>query len=165
MGHIYLIGFMGSGKTTVAKELGRLLERPVLDTDQLIEAQHGPIKDIFKREGERVFRAYESKVLRGIKVKQAIVATGGGIVENQENVDYMHYNGFTIYLQASFREVSKRLKNDEARPLWTADQHAQNLYDHRFKMYERSAHEHIRTDHKTPLEIAAIIARLIELRE
>src|SRR5699024_5291468 len=137
---IYLIGFMGSGKTSVGKRLGAIMNKPVIDTDEVIEKTYGLITHIFKHEGEEAFRAYESAVLQGIPVKDRIISTGGGIVESKENLDYMHYTGIIINLQASFQEILKRLKYDRGRPMWNQDiNDRKKLYDRRQHLYETHA--------------------------
>ncbi|TLS36346.1 shikimate kinase [Pseudalkalibacillus caeni] len=115
---IYLIGFMGAGKTTVGKALSDKLEVPVIDTDEYIEREKKKtIKAIFKEEGEPAFRDYESQILRMLPKRYVVITTGGGIVTREENLTWMKQNGLVIYLYCNTEELLKRLKNDKTRPL------------------------------------------------
>jgi shikimate kinase len=115
---IFLTGFMGAGKTSVGKELAALLNLPVIDTDQLIEQKAGKsINEIFAVEGEAAFRKYERELLRTLPREGVIVTTGGGIVIQKENRDWMKKNGVVIYLHCEPEEILQRLANDTSRPL------------------------------------------------
>lgn len=159
---IYLVGFMGSGKSTIGELLHHHLNRPHLDTDQMIVDQYGDIASIFQREGEKQFRDYETEVLARIPGDHYVVSTGGGIVERQENHKLMKHNGLIIYLDASFAEIAERLGNDPTRPLWgkqNADK--QQLYQRRRKCYRALADYTIMTDQKTPENIVNDILALL----
>jgi shikimate kinase len=137
--HIYLIGFMGSGKTTVAKRLSERLNLAYLDIDDTVEKKlNKKISSVFKEEGEDAFRRYESISLKNVGITP-IISTGGGIVEKDENIDWMQKTGIIIYLHTSFGLINNRLQNDSSRPLWRADEENQKLYARRIVMYERCA--------------------------
>ncbi|HET7657327.1 MAG TPA: shikimate kinase [Bacillales bacterium] len=115
---IFLTGFMGAGKTTVGKALGRRLALSVFDTDELIEnALAKSITDIFAEEGEDAFRGYETNVLKKVTWDNVIVTTGGGIVTREENRKWMKQNGTVFYLHCEAKELYFRLANDSQRPL------------------------------------------------
>jgi shikimate kinase len=136
---IYLIGFMGSGKTTVGQVLSEKLEVPFVDVDQEIEKRLGKrIVNIFEVEGESGFRKQETTVLRSIQ-NIPIVSTGGGIVEREENITFMKKSGIIVYLQTSFERITKRLTGDSSRPLWKGNEETRNLYQRRIKLYEACA--------------------------
>jgi shikimate kinase len=118
-GHIYLIGMMGAGKSTVAKLLSQLLKRPFVDTDKRIAEQAGVnVADIFEYEGESGFRARERQALQELKnAQKSIVATGGGLVIDPLNRLFLRETGTTVYLQASPEELWRRVKRDRSRPL------------------------------------------------
>lgn len=139
MKHIFLIGFMGSGKTAVAKELSHILQEKHIDLDTLVETmQKKDIPTIFKDEGEGAFREYEHQALHLIE-NAPIISTGGGIVERDENIHYMQENGIMIYLKTSFDVIASRLKDDSTRPLWKSDHDNKQLYQKRQPLYEAVA--------------------------
>lgn len=115
---IFITGFMGAGKTSAGKALGKRLALTVFDTDELIEtALSKTISEIFTDEGEEAFRRYETNVLKKVSWDNVIVTTGGGIVLKKENREWMKAKGTVIYLHCDFHEVSRRLESDTKRPL------------------------------------------------
>lgn len=153
MKNIYLIGFMGSGKSTVGKHLANELNKSFIDLDDYIENKHKiKIQDIFKDLGEEGFRSYEKIALKEVQ-NYDIVATGGGIVEKEENISVMR-EGRVIFLKTSFEEIEKRLKDDKNRPLWNQEREQQlELFNRREKIYASCSHKTIKTDKKSILEI------------
>jgi shikimate kinase len=118
MKSIYLIGFMGSGKTTIGKALSLSLNLPVMDSDEEVSRLTGKtIVEIFEGEGEVGFRTLETKCLRNLPVENFIITTGGGIVLKEENRQWMRENGKVVLLDASPEEILKRLEGDKTRPL------------------------------------------------
>ena len=115
---IYLIGPMGSGKTTIGKILSSRLKYQFFDTDEEIKKKIGmSISSIFNKQGESGFRIIESQTLEELSIKQkSIISTGGGIVLMKENRVIMK-NGTCIYLKVDFDEQLKRLANSDDRPL------------------------------------------------
>ncbi len=98
--NIVLIGFRGTGKSTVGKLLANRLKRDFVDTDEYIESATGKtIKDIFEEEGEEGFRKTEAETIAKLsKMKNKIISAGGGIVLKDENVKNLKNNGFLILL-------------------------------------------------------------------
>ncbi len=140
---LYLIGFMGSGKSTVGKRVASLLQWPFLDLDDLIVEREGmEIERIFALKGETYFRDVESQVLKGLSQKKAVVATGGGIVERRENVDYLKSTGFVVFLRMSFDLFLKRLESlKEGRPLLAQDiEDVRKRFELRQPLYESACH-------------------------
>jgi shikimate kinase len=118
--HIFLVGPMGVGKTTVGKQLSGLLHRPFVDVDAEIETRCGAdIPWIFDMEGEQGFRQRESKVLEDIIASNpsSVIATGGGVVLSAKNRELLHANGQVIYLCASKEHLYERMRRDKSRPL------------------------------------------------
>jgi shikimate kinase len=118
--HIFLVGPMGVGKTTVGKQLSGLLHRPFVDVDAEIESRCGAdIQWIFDMEGEKGFRERESKVLEDIIASNpsSVIATGGGVVLSGKNRQLLHANGQVIYLSASKEQLYERMRRDKSRPL------------------------------------------------
>lgn len=147
MKKIYLIGFMGSGKSTVGRYLQNTYAQRFIDTDQYIEqTTQKEIRQIFADEGEEKFRKYEIHALQ-LLTDYDVIATGGGIVERKENYTTMHNHGIIIYLQTSFPEIMSRLKYDSSRPLWDQQiTEREKLYERRHSMYEQIADHIIHTD-------------------
>jgi len=118
--HIFLIGPMGVGKSTVGKQLASLLHRPFVDVDSEIEARCGAdIQWIFDMEGEQGFRRRETKVLENIVASNAssVIATGGGVVLSPENRQILQSSGQVIYLSVSKGQLYERMRRDKSRPL------------------------------------------------
>ncbi len=123
MNNIYLVGMMGSGKSVTAKELADLLQYRFVDLDTEIEAQEKiSIQDIFSSKGEEAFRDVESNLLEKVSLRERqVVATGGGIVLRQGNVDLMNQTGQVIYLKAGADTLWSRVKHRTHRPLLKSD--------------------------------------------
>lgn len=119
MKNIYLVGFMATGKTHVGKELAKKKKWHFLDLDELIEfRQRRKISDIFAKDGEPYFRRVENKILKEVsKEKKFVVACGGGIVINPENIKIMKENGVIICLSASPEVILRRISTSGERPL------------------------------------------------
>lgn len=116
----FLIGFMGSGKSYMGRNLSKELEIPCIDMDKEIEAEEGKsIKEIFEQDGEEHFRQLERKFLKRLKSKDnLIVSTGGGTPCYSDNMQMMNGLGVTIYLNRSKEVVMRQLlKGIEKRPL------------------------------------------------
>ncbi|MEB3232901.1 MAG: shikimate kinase [Leptolyngbyaceae bacterium] len=120
--NVYLIGMMGSGKSTVGKELAIALGYRFLDTDSLIEqAAAQPIRQIFAESGETSFRQLETQVLNQVSAyKKMVIATGGGIVLERQNWNFLHY-GVSVWLDAPVDVLYERVKGDRDRPLLKTD--------------------------------------------
>ncbi|SFA71292.1 shikimate kinase [Lentibacillus halodurans] len=160
---LYLIGFMGSGKSTVGELLHYDLGISYLDTDQMVVEKYGEIAAIFQQEGEDKFRDYETEMLTKTSPENYIVSTGGGIVEREENMAFMKNNGRIIYLDTSFAQIADRLGNDPSRPLWRKNQKdKQKLYQRRAKWYRQLADFTVMTDQKSPEDIAGEILKILE---
>jgi len=117
--NIVLIGLMGSGKTTIGKQLAAKLNMQFADTDELIvQKAKKSIKSIFADDGEFFFRDLESEVIKEVsKHQNIIISTGGGAVLREENIDNLKKNGILFYLYAPAEELFKRIKDDTERPL------------------------------------------------
>ncbi len=117
---VYIIGFMGSGKSTAGKKLAAALEWSFIDLDKRIEEHTGKtIPDLFSQFGEEYFRNIETEVLRSLKEnKNTVVSTGGGTPCYGVNMDYMLKSGLTIYLKLTPQQLQSRLTGSKTiRPL------------------------------------------------
>jgi shikimate kinase len=163
--NIYLIGFMGAGKTSVGRILAHKLGLGFSDLDELIEAECGKtISSIFSELGEDFFREMESKTLQSISQSAGqIVATGGGIALRQSNWKIMKEGGITVYLKASADVLWSRIKNDTSRPLLRVEkpfEKVNELLSMRIPLYEK-ADIIIETENKSPENVADEIIRFI----
>lgn len=112
MGLLFLVGYMGCGKSTLGRRLARRLGVPFLDTDTLIEAREGAsVSDLFRYEGEAHFREVERAVLEEAIAgnESAVVSTGGGLPVWRDNMERMNAAGRTIYLRRSAENIAGRL--------------------------------------------------------
>lgn len=117
---VYLIGFMGSGKSTAGRKLARKLQLDFYDLDDLIEQERGmSISDYFEKYGEENFRLLERKILRQTFEKnKVLISTGGGTPCFFDNIEAINRNGVSVYLDADIPLIVSRLKNEKAkRPL------------------------------------------------
>jgi shikimate kinase len=126
---------MGSGKTTVGRNLATQLGWDFYDLDAEIERKTGKnIQSIFEEDGEEAFRKFETQALHSITSDSAVIATGGGCFPFNQN--WMLENGTVVYLEVPFPVLVQRLGADPSRPLW---KNAKNLYEERRPLYS-SAH-------------------------
>lgn len=116
--NIVLTGFMGVGKTAVGKQLAQLLQMEFIDTDQLIEKSFMKIPDIFRLYGEERFRREEMlAVKKAAACTNCVIATGGGVVLNPENIKALRSNGWIVLLTAQPEVIADRLRDGETRPI------------------------------------------------
>ena len=164
--NIYLIGLMGSGKTTLGKILSKKLDKQFYDSDHVIEEKLGvDVPMIFEYEGEAGFREREKDILRELVNKQNIVlATGGGIILSKSNRDLLSDNGIVIYLKSNQKDLIKRMKNDKTRPLLkdgNIDEIIKKLCKEREPLYEDIADFVIMTKNKRIHEVVNEIIEII----
>ncbi len=138
---IYLVGFMGSGKTTVGRELAARLDVPFFDLDELIEsAEKMTVKEIFAVRGEPYFRKRERDLLRSTRHLEAgVIATGGGTFTFDENIQLIQSEGLSVYLSAQYALLRSRAGEKAAeRPLFQDDLATHELYANRIRFYRTS---------------------------
>jgi shikimate kinase len=136
---VYLVGFMGSGKTTVGRVLAERLDSPFVDLDQAFESMAGTtIKESFERHGEAWFRERESELLRGTgALPKAVIALGGGTFVAPANREFVQESGVSVFLDASFDLIASRLAGKAVdRPLFRDLAEARQLYDTRLPCYK-----------------------------
>ena len=117
--NIVLIGFMGCGKTSVGKRLSMALRREFVDMDDFIEKREQmTINEIFAQKGEAYFRSLEKELCSRYSVYGSkIIATGGGVVKNKENIENLKKGGIVFYLKSTPEHINENLKRDDTRPL------------------------------------------------
>lgn len=139
--HIFLIGFMGSGKTTVGSMLADHLGLPWIDLDAEIEGRSGQtIPEIFALHGEETFREMEHEsLLEAVGRPQAVIATGGGLAAQERGFDVMQETGITVWINPSLTTILRRLADSEAgqRPLFQDAEQVKALYHRRLPAYQR----------------------------
>lgn len=163
---IALVGFMGSGKSTVGGLLAAALGYRSVDLDSLIEEQAGaPIAELFRREGEASFRARESRLLLQLGARRGVViATGGGAPTQPRNREFLRTRCRTFYLEVSAAEVRRRLGADRGRPLLAATlQGIEKLLAARRGWYA-AVGAAIPAEGRTPAQVAAAIQALLQPR-
>jgi shikimate kinase len=160
---IYLVGFMGSGKSTVGELLAREVGWPFIDLDAIIEAGQGgaTIRQIFEQAGEPFFRQIEHAALTEVsKTEPAIVALGGGTFAQEPNVALIRDSGgATIWLDCSIEELRRRCEHLNNRPLFREPESFAQLLDQRVPYY-RQAQYRVSTEGRQPLEVVEHILRL-----
>lgn len=163
--NIVLVGYMGSGKTSVGKELAKSRGMKFIDLDAYIVEREGrSINDIFTYESEEYFRNVESEVIKEMStISNTVISTGGGAVLRKENRDNLSKIGHVVYLKADPETILNRVKNDHSRPLLMTESEEElrkrinTMLDSRNPYYEIFADQVIYTDRLTPFEIAEII--------
>ena len=158
---IYLVGFMGAGKTTVGRELAARLDVPFFDLDGLVEAaEKTSIKEIFGQHGEPYFRKRERDILRSTRyLDNAVVATGGGTFTFDENIQFIQSEGLSVWLSAPYSLLRGRIGDKAAeRPLFRDDVAAHELFKNRLRYYRMAD---VALDVREDETIAEIVERLL----
>ncbi len=141
---IYLVGFMGSGKTTIGRHLADELGWTFFDLDAEIEAEQGTtIAQIFDTMGEAEFRRIETEaILKRIRLiergRPMVVALGGGAFAQHKNFEILENNGISVWVDCPFSIVSRRVGRDQSRPLARDPVKFRKLYDERRESYQRA---------------------------
>ncbi|MBF2064078.1 MAG: shikimate kinase [Calothrix sp. C42_A2020_038] len=163
--NIYLIGMMGTGKTTVGRLLAKHLQYGFLDTDDVITKVAGKtINEVFAQDGEAAFRDLESDVLAQVCTHtKLVIATGGGIILRRQNWSYLHY-GLVVWLDANVDVLYNRLADDKTRPLLqdaNPKEKIRALQVQRQALYSEADLHIIITEDETPEQVAKKIINAI----
>jgi len=169
MKNIVLTGFMGTGKTSVAKQLSSMLGMKIVDMDSEIEKTQGKtISDIFAHQGEPFFRDLETEMAQIVSaMEHVIISTGGGVVLRPENIDYLRRNGIVVCLMASADTIMKRTRSSVERPLLKVDDplaKITEMLDVR-KPFYKNADLVIDTEGKSPRQVAEEIIRDLQWKK
>ncbi len=160
MRKIYLVGFMGCGKSAIGRRLSYFLRLPYYDMDHEIVRQQGmSIPEIFEKYGEAHFRALETEFLLSFRDEACIIATGGGVAMSDENRGIMRRSGLVFFLDAAFEDIYVRIKNDKNRPIVqrSTKEELEQLYQTRRKFYRASGHIRVLTAGRTLRQIVEYI--------
>lgn len=167
---VFLCGMMGSGKSTIGKQLAEDLEVPFTDLDELIEeSEKMTIPEIFNQKGEKRFREIEKQQIVKIAGSvDGVVALGGGSLQNQQIVDHLKLYGWLVYIDASQVEILNRLSNTTGRPMLEnsveLEQRISTLFDQRTQFYEQ-AHFSIQTEKKSVEQVTTEIVKKLKIYE
>lgn len=163
--NIFLIGFMGAGKSTIAKELQSMLRMNLVEMDaRIVEEQGMSINDIFDRFGEAHFRDVESQLVLDIgKEGNSIVSCGGGVVVRPENIKNMKSSGKIVFLAATPETIYERVKDSTDRPILNGHMNVEyisELMEKRRALYEAAADIRIDVDGKSISEVCEEIKNI-----
>ncbi|MEK4426161.1 shikimate kinase [Solibacillus sp. FSL K6-1523] len=160
MRKIYLVGFMGCGKSAIGRRLSYYLKMPYYDMDHEIVRQQGmTIPEIFEKYGESRFREIETEFLRSFRDEACIIATGGGVAIREENRRIMRRTGLVFFLDALFDDIYMRIRNDKNRPIvqTSTEQELKELYLYRRKIYREAGHIQVLTANRSLRQIVEYI--------
>jgi shikimate kinase len=137
---IFLVGFMGSGKSTVGPLVAAKLGWEFIDLDQEIEREQGrPIREIFDRQGESEFRRIETKHLRSLENRAScVIALGGGAFVQEVNLPIVTGLGVSVFLDCRLEVIQARCPADGTRPLFERPEAISDLYTSRYPIYQKS---------------------------
>ncbi len=164
--NLFLVGFMGCGKSSVAGRIAGIMQCRVLDMDEVIENRAGmAISKIFEKYGEDGFREMETQTLRDIAPSHAVISCGGGVCLREENRRLMREKGKVVYLTVEPETVLRRLQVDQTkRPVLKGNmniEYISGLINARDPLYRECADYTIRTDGRSLDEICRDIARQV----
>lgn len=161
---VFLIGFMGAGKTSVSRKLARMCALSAVDMDTYLERREGrKIKDIFASDGEDTFRAIETEVLEELVGKDPLlVSCGGGVITREVNRTILRESGFVVHMKVSVDEAAARISDTSTRPLFQDLEAARERCAQRLPLYESVAHASVDTSGKNVYAIAREIQRALE---
>jgi shikimate kinase len=158
---IYLVGFMASGKSTLARALALRLRWRSEDVDELIEArERRTISEIFARQGEPYFRAVEREILAILQpMRHVVVATGGGTFADTENRQRINLDGVSVWLDVPLVELIPRIPLDGRRPLAANRAQLEHLYAARADGYQLA---HVRVAASAGTPVAALVDQVLD---
>ena len=161
--HIFFIGFLGAGKSTLARNLGQLFHRRYVDTDRLVERKSGlTVTQLFERRGEAGFRALETEALASLRSERSLlVSCGGGIVETPRNIDLMRELGTTVYLDGDLDDSLRQIRRSDTRPDFRSPDHAAELLEHRRPLYRSAADLTVDIRGRSFKEVSYSVAELL----
>ena len=166
MVNIYLVGFMGAGKTSVGEHLAQRLEARFIDLDERLQERFGcSISEVFRDRGESAFRSAETAEIERLSGREdLVVATGGGAFSGEINrKNIRESGGISVFLDVPWEVLERRLEEDNgSRPLYDSPLQARGLYDERLPHYRSATLTIALTGDEAPPEIAGSIAASVQ---
>lgn len=161
---IFLVGFMGTGKSEVGKALASRLAWAFADTDRWVEDRAGrTVEEIFVESGEGLFRRWESRALAALSPStRTVIATGGGLFTARAHRETIRTSGVSVWLDASLERIRKRLGRSRGRPLWRSEDPValRAFFDRRRSVYFL-ADVRVDADREDPSEVAELVRRAV----
>lgn len=162
---VFLCGFMGCGKSTIAAALSKAMGTACCDTDELIvEKEKMSIPEIFEKKGEKYFREAETEIVEELGNYKGVAACGGGLMLSDKNAEIARKNGVVVFLNTPFEVCYDRISGDKNRPLAVSKTYDElkALYDERYEKYLKNSDFSIDCE-GSPMEIARMIIKTISL--
>lgn len=161
--HIFFVGFLGAGKSTLARNLGTMFNRRYVDTDRMVERQQGSsVARIFEEHGEPAFRALETRALESLASERSLlVGCGGGIIETPRNIELMHQMGYCVYLDGDIEDSLRQIRRSDTRPDFRTPEYAARLLEHRRPLYRRAADFTVDIRGKSFVDVSYSVAELL----
>lgn len=161
--HVFFIGFLGAGKTTVARNLGNMFHRRFIDVDHMVERElHATVTRIFATEGEEAFRDAETRALESLRERRGmLVSCGGGVIERPENMRIMHEMGHVVFLDGTLEDSLRQIRRPDKRPDLGDREHARALYAHRRPLYEKACDYRVKISGKSFEQVAYEVGELL----
>ena len=166
--NVYLVGLMGSGKTSIGKILAKRMGMNFIDLDnEIIKDQQCSISEIFDRFGEEKFRHLENeKLLSTVEIDNCVISTGGGIIMDQDNIKIMVENGSIIHLDIDLETQLLRIKNKKNRPLLKDKDDERNILikmrKERDHIYKKISVASVNTSNKKRNDIVSEVVNIIQ---
>ncbi len=168
MPNIILVGYRGAGKSSVAKELSRRLEIPVISIDKEIEKRVGaPLIEYISKKGWKDFRKVESEAVRKVETENSIIDCGGGVIESKKNINHLRKLGRIIWLKASSEVIKSRIKDSKMRPSLQEENiidEVDKVIKRRNPIYKSASDIEINTDNKSIEEVSKRIIKELDSR-
>ena len=138
--NIYLVGFMGSGKTSILKKIKQIVNANTIELDVKIEKKYGSINKIFQKKGEKYFRNIELETFQALPDNDTVIALGGGSLEVSHILDEVKNSELSFYLKDTFENLWKRISNSERPLVKKGKEEILELYRLRENLYSQSKH-------------------------
>lgn len=162
MGHVWLIGMMGTGKTTIGAMVAESLGMPIIDSDAVVMERSGRTVGELFAESEDVFRRWESSIIHELgSGPDAVISTGGGVVLDDANVTLMAETGVRILLEADVEDLRKRLARDGTRPLLADGADVASIAAKRLERYREASDHIVDTSGRELIEVAEEVLRCV----
>lgn len=163
---VFLCGFMGCGKSTIASVLAKNMGCPYCDTDDLIVKNEGmTIPEIFEKKGESYFRNVEKELVKELSGYKGVAACGGGLMLNSENYKNASKDGIVVFLNTPFEVCYERIAGDKNRPVAASKtkEELKALFDERYEKYMQNSDFVIDCD-SSPMETVKLILKTISIK-